>query len=120
MRNFAGWIVGVLVLGVMLVYAKDAAAWELYWNPVTTWTDNTAIEPEHLPMSYLVEWDGNVQPATVESSWPIPQPSVGHGTQHTARVQAKTATGWEGAFSDPFLWSSPEGTVPAVRGIGVR
>lgn len=122
MRNSVGWILALLVAGVVAssFLARSALAWELYWTPVATWTDSTAIEPEHLPMSYVVEWDGDVQPARVESSWPIPSPAVGHGAQHIARVKAVTATGKESAWSDPFSWSSPEGTVPAVRGIGVR
>lgn len=122
MKKAVGVSMVIVVIGALVssFLMGSALAWDLYWSPVTTWTDNTAIEPEHLPMSYTVEWDGTSQPATTESSWPIPAPAVGHGIQHVARVKAATATGKESVWSDPFAWSSPDGTVPAVLGIGVR
>ena len=119
-RTVLGVATGILGILIILGTPVVGGAWTLSWSPVTNWNDNTAIESQHLPMSYVVEWDNVVQPSTTATEWAIPQPSVGHGVSHVARVKAKTATGIEGLFSPPFSWSSPEGGVPVVRGIGVR
>jgi len=113
-----------LVLGAILLFARSANALcpddcRLSWSPVTQYTDNTAIESQDLPLSYIAEWDGVVLPATTQTSVALPKP-YGHDVAHTARVKAKTARGTEGSFSPPFSWSSPVGTPKGVLGIGVQ
>ena len=92
---------------------------ELYWTAPTLYTDNTAIESQDLPLSYIVEWDGVLLTPTTSTFKPIPKP-YGHGVGHTARVKTKTARGTEGAFTSPFPWSSPVGIPGGASGIGVR
>jgi hypothetical protein len=113
-----------LVLGVILLSAVPASALcpdscELTWSPVTQYTDNTAIEPADLPLTYIAEWDGVELPATTQTFIALPKP-YGHGVAHSARVKSRTARGTEGPFSPPFPWNSPEGTPGVVLGIGVR
>jgi len=92
---------------------------ELYWSATTTWTDNTAIEPQHLPISYIAEWDNVALPATTQLAVPLPKP-YGHGTAHVARVKARTSTGIEGPYSPPFPWTSPQGSLSFPGGGGIR
>ena len=112
--------ISLLTVAVLLSLPLMASAWTLSWTPTTMWNDNTAIEPAHLPVSYIVEWDNAVQTPTTGTAWAIPAPSVGHGIAHTARVKARTATGIEGPFSPPFSWTSAEGSLGSVGGITVR
>jgi hypothetical protein len=114
----------VLLSLVVVFFATPAHALcpdscEAYWSAVTQYTDNTAIESQDLPLSYIVEWDGAVLPATTQTSIALPKP-YGHGVPHVARVKARTARGTEGNFSPPFSWSSPAGAPKGVLGIGVR
>lgn len=96
-------------------------ACEAFWSPVTQYTDNTAIETQDLPMSYVAEWDGVLLPTTTAVSVPLPKP-YGHGVSHVLRVKARTARGTESVFSPPFPWTSPEGIPksPPGTGAGVR
>jgi hypothetical protein len=90
---------------------------ELYWSPVTTYTDGAIIDAVDLPLSYIVEWDGVLLPPTQNTFVPLPKP-YGHEIPHTARVKAVSARGEESAFSDPFDWSSPRGVISAPDGLG--
>lgn len=124
MRNVSRFLVVFWCLLLLALLAVDASALcpadcELYWSGPTTYTDNTAIEPADLPLTYIVEWDGVLLTPTTATSKPLPKP-YGHGIAHTARVKAKTARGQESAFSPPFSWSSPVGIPKDASGIGVR
>ena len=110
----------LLVLTVAVpAYALCPNSCELFWDPVTTWTDNTAIEPQHLPISYIAEWDNVALSPTTSLSVPLPKP-YGHGTSHVARLKARTATGIESAYSPPFPWTSPQGSLTFPGGGGIR
>jgi hypothetical protein len=133
-KKEGGWMrlknVGVLtvliVLGAMLMSVTNANALcpsdcELFWQATTKYTDGQDIEPQDLPLKYIVEWDGNVIATTENLSVPLPKP-YGHNVAHTAKIKTVTASGTEGEYSDPFMWSSPKG-IPekvSVPGIGVR
>jgi hypothetical protein len=41
MRRSVGVLIGLLVFGVMMLSAGNAAAQNVEWTPATTWTDNT-------------------------------------------------------------------------------
>lgn len=126
MRNFVGALLALLALGAILLYATDARAWSLYWNPVTTYTDNTAIEPTKT-ITYTVRVDGVVQgnvpcnPAPDgKCTWPIPSSLAGHNKNLSFDLQTKLSTGEVSAWTPPFAWTSPPGTPAAAGGIGVR
>jgi hypothetical protein len=123
MKKMIGLLIG---LAILVLYAGTARAMcpdscEAYWSPVTQYTDNTAIETQDLPISYIAEWDGTLLPATTAVSVPLPKP-YGHGVSHVLRVKARTARGTESVFSPPFPWTSPEGIPksPPGTGAGVR
>jgi hypothetical protein len=113
----------VLLLGMMLIAGAAMAACpndcEMFWIPVTQYTDNTAIEAADLPVSYVAEWDGVTLSSTTNTFIPIPKP-YGHGVLHTLRMKARTARGAESIYSPPFSWTSPAGYPKNPAGIGVR
>lgn len=115
---FVGFL-GILIIGGTPAMAGCPNDCELFWTPPATYTDNTAIEPADLPLSFIVEWDGTLLPATTNPFVSIPKP-YGHEANHTARVKVKTARGSEGAFTSPFSWVSPAGIPGTAGGIGVR
>lgn len=124
MRQTAGTLLVLLVIGATLTLSGSANAacpdnCEIYWDPVTMYTDNTAIEAADLPLSYVAEWDGVSLPATTQTSVAVPKP-YGHGASHAARLKTVTARGKESAFSPPFSWASPEGVPRYPVGGGVR
>jgi hypothetical protein len=115
-------ILGILAAMVILMYAGFASATcpdscEAFWQSATQYTDNTAIEPADLPLSYVAEWDGTLLPATTALAVPIPKP-YGHNVQHTLRVKSVTAKGVGGPFSPPFSWTSPVGIPKSPPGTG--
>jgi len=115
-------MLGLLFVVVVLMYAGTASALcpdscEAYWSPVTQYTDNTAIEAQDLPMSYIAEWDNTLLPVTTAVSVPLPKP-YGHGVSHVLRVKARTARGTESVFSPPFPWTSPAGIPKSPPGTG--
>jgi len=115
-------MLGLLFVVVVLMYAGTASALcpdscEAYWSPVTQYTDNTAIEAQDLPMSYVAEWDNTLLPSTTAVCVPLPKP-YGHGVSHVLRVKARTARGTESVFSPPFPWTSPAGIPKSPPGTG--
>jgi len=116
MKRFIVLLALIVAVPALALCPNDC---ELYWGAVTTWTDNTAIEPQHLPISYIAEWDNVALPATAQLTVPLPKP-YGHGTAHVARVKARTATGIESVYSPPFPWTSPQGSLTSPGGGGIR
>ena len=124
MRRRCAASVGFGLISLLVILGGSAMALcpndcELFWTAPTLYTDNTAIEPADLPLSYIAEWDGVLLPMTTATFVPVPKP-YGHDVPHTARVKAITARGSEGAFSPPFPWNSPKGIPGGTPGIGVR
>jgi len=124
MRKTNVGVLAVLVVGAMLIFASSAHALcpdscEMWWTPPTQYSDNTAIESQDLPLSYVAEWDGAALPVTVSTALPVPKP-YGHGVSHTLRIKSITARGTEGLFSPPFPWTSPVGIPKSPAGGGVR
>ena len=123
-RPAGACLISLAVLGAMLLFAPAVHALcpndcELFWTAPTQYTDNTAIEPQDLPLSFVAEWDNVALPATTQTFVPVPKP-YGHNVPHAARVKSITATGVEGPFSPPFSWTSPKGTPKNPIGGGVR
>lgn len=124
MRKTNVGVIAVLVIGATMLFAGNARALcpdscEMWWTPPTTYTDNTVIESQDLPLSYVAEWDGIALPVTTQISVPVPKP-YGHGVAHILKVKTITARGTEGAFSPPFPWTSPVGIPRSPAGGGVR
>jgi hypothetical protein len=107
----------VLLLGSFVVIEARAAT--LSWSPVTTYTDNTAIESSKI-ITYEVQVDGVTQATNVSGiSWPIPQGLIGHGKVLTFNVRTKLSTGEVSAWTAPFPWTSPPGVPNRPSGMSV-
>ena len=126
MRKNVGVLIGLLVFGAILISVSDASSWSLYWNQVTNYTDNTAIEPTKT-VSYTVRIGGVVQgnvpcnPAPDgKCTWLIPSSIVSHNKNLLFDMQTKLDTGEVSVWTPPFAWTSPPGIPAAASGIGVR
>ena len=97
-----------VTLLVILLISPFIFGFTLSWDPVTTYTDNTAIGPEANGIFYNIEMDGTkVVTKTTGTSWIIP--TVAKKSAHTFRAQAEAGTGEVSAWSPPFAWTAPAG-----------
>ena len=97
-----------VTLLVILLMSPFMIGWTVSWDPVTTYTDNTAIGPEANGIFYNIEMDGaRVVTKTTGTSWVIP--TVAKKSAPTFRAQAEAGTGEVSAWSPPFAWTVPAG-----------
>jgi len=122
MKKMLGILIGMAVL---MLYAANVSAFTLNWDPVTKYTDNTAIGSEAEGVFYNVEMDGAAASGDFTgTSWNIP--AVPKKSAHTFRVRTalgaldNTGTQIRSAWSPPFAWTSPQGVPVIPSGITVR
>jgi len=103
----------VLLAVIVLVMSTTAVmAFRLYFTPVTTYTDNTAIEPANLPVLYDFWIDGSPLAVGATSS-PINLIDNTYGATHTYKGRARLADGRVSdnvvaTLSNPFDLRSPK------------
>lgn len=85
-----------VLLVVIVTLLPFTVGFRVYWSPVTTYTDNTAIEPANLPAMYDV-WQDGVQIAngTTATNAPLTDNTKGKTSTYTARARLAN-----GALSD--------------------
>ena len=97
-----------LLAVTILVLAPFIFGFTLYWDPVTTYTDNTLIGAEAGGIFYNIEMDNTIVVVkTSATSWVIP--TVPKKSSHTFRAQAEAGTGEKSVWSPPFPWTAPAG-----------
>ena len=112
-------VIVAVVLGVMCLFAGSASAFTMSWDPVTQYTDNTAIGSEAQGVFYNVEMDGTVRASRISvTSWVLPD--VPKKSSHTFRAQSVLGTGEVSAWSPPFAWTSPAGVPVVPSGMTVQ
>jgi len=93
---------------VVVMAAPLMIGWTISWDPVTTYTDNTAIESTKLPVKYEIKKD-NVVLVTGTTATSYTFTDTGHGQTRTFTAKAILATGEESAESPPYTWTVPLG-----------
>lgn len=75
-----------ILFAVIVALLPFTVGFRVYWDPVTQYADNTAIEPENLPVMYDV-WQDGVQIAigTTETNAPLNDNTRGKTSTYTAR-----------------------------------
>jgi len=112
-------MIGLLIGLAILMYAGNARAFTLNWDPVTQYTDNTTIGPEAGGGFYNVEMDGAAASGNFSgTSWVIPP--VAKKSSHTFRARAVLGSGEVSAWTPPFAWTSPQGSPAVPSGMSVR
>jgi hypothetical protein len=116
MKKMLGLLIGMVVL---MLYVENAMAYTLNWEPVTTYTDNTAIGPEAGGVFYNVEMDGTEASGNFSgASWVIP--AVEKKSSHTFRARTVLGSGEVSAWTPPFAWTSPQGSPAVPSGMNVQ
>src|SRR3990167_7019006 len=82
------------------------------WDPTTTYTDNTSVEPEKLPVTYIVKMDNVVICTTTNTSCTIEHTNAGQ--DHLFTAMAMLVTLEESAWSPDFPWSCPPAGTPST------
>lgn len=97
-----------LAMLTILVLAPFLFGFTVSWDPVTSYTDNTAIGPEAGGIFYNVEMDGSVVVTkTPSTSWVLP--AVPKKSSHVFRGMTVLGTGDNSVWSPPFPWTAPAG-----------
>jgi len=103
----------ILVLLALFV-AGTSFAWTISWDPVTTYTDNTAIEASKLPVYYYIRKDGAVIGNKITAT-SLQFLDTGHGLTRGFTAQAELATGEVSVESPVYSWTVPLG-IPRAPG----
>jgi hypothetical protein len=98
-----------LVILLALFVATTSFAWTISWDPVATYTDNTAIEAPKLPVRYEIKKDGAVL-VTGTTATSFSFTDTGHGLTRSFTAKAMLQTGEESAESPAYSWTVPLGT----------
>ena len=101
----------VIVLLALFV-AVPAYPWTISWDPVTTYTDGSSVEPSKLPARYEVRKD-NVVLVTGTTATSFTFTDTGHGLTRAFTAKAVLQTGEESAESPSYSWIVPLG-VPKI------
>jgi len=104
----------VIVLLALFV-AVPAYPWTISWGPVTTYTDNTAIEASKLPVKYEIKKDGVVL-VTNTTATSFTFTDTGHGLTRSFTAKAVLQTGEESAESPSYSWLVPLGVPKTPAG----
>lgn len=99
---------------LLLMVGATAFAWTITWDPVTTYTDNTAIEAAKLPVKYEIKKDGAVL-VTGTTATSFVFADTGHGLTRSFTAKAVLQTGEESAESPAYSWTVPLGA-PRIPG----
>jgi len=98
-----------LVLLALFV-AVPAYPWTLSWDPVTTYTDGSPVEPSKMPVRYEAKKD-NVVLITNTTATSIAFTDTGHGLTRSFTMKAMLQTGEESVWSPPYSWTVPLGVL---------
>lgn len=96
----------ILLILFILTYNAFAITRTISWDPVTTYTDNTSIEPEKLPVTYIIKMD-NVVICIVITVTSCTFEQMDHSVSHKFNAKATLFTGEESVWSPEYLWFSP-------------
>jgi len=103
---------------LMCLFAPLALGWTVSWGPVTTYTDNTAIESSKLPVKYEIKKDGVVLvTGTTATSYVFSD--TGHGLTRSFTAKATLNTGEASAESPAYSWTVPLGVPRHPAGLQV-
>jgi len=101
----------LMILGCLVLNAF-AVTRTVSWDPVTTYTDNTSIEPEKLPVTYIVKMDNVVICTTTDTSCTIEH--INAGQDHLFTAMARLVTLEESAWSPDCPWPCPPAGTPST------
>ena len=99
----------ILYLSVLPVFAVTNT---VSWDPVTTYTDNTLVEPSKLPVTYIVKMDDVVICTTFNTSCTFEH--VNADQDHWFTAMARLVTLEESAWSPDYLWHCPPAGIPST------
>lgn len=97
-----------LIFLLALFVATTSFAWTISWDPVTTYTDNSAIETSKLPVRYEIKKDGAVL-VTGTTATSFAFSDTGHGLTRSFTAKATLQTGEASAESPAYSWTVPLG-----------
>lgn len=103
-----------LLVLLALFVATTSFAWTISWDPVTTYTDNTAIEASKMPVRYNI-WKDSTLIGNKVTGTSLLFTDTGHGLIRSFTAQAELATGEVSAISPAYSWTVPLGS-PQVPG----
>jgi len=82
------------------------------WDPVSTYTDGTPVEPAKLPVTYTVKMDNVVICTTTNTSCTFPHANADQ--DHLFTAMARLVTLEESAWSPDYPWHCPAASVPST------
>ena len=103
---------------LMCVFAPMVFGWTVQWQPVTTYTDNTSIEPAKMPVKYEIKKDGTVLVTGTTATSFVFTDTV-HGLTRSFTAKAILQTGEESAESPSYSWTVPLGQPRNPAGLQV-
>lgn len=113
------WVCGITIF-ILCIYVANAHAVNrtISWSAVTTYTDNTLIEPTKT-VYYTIKMDNTVLvDNTTATSFVFPQ--TDENILHVFVGKARLSTGEESAWSPPYSWTSPIGGIgPGPPGLPI-
>ena len=93
----------------ILVLAPFIVGWTVSWDPVSTYTDNTAIEASKLPVMYNI-WKDTILIGNKVTATSVVFTDTGHGLTRSFTAQAVLSSGEASAISPAYSWTVPLAT----------
>jgi len=97
-----------VIFATILLLAPLMIGWTVSWDPVTMYTDNTAIEATKLPVKYEIKKDGAIL-VTGTTATSFAFTDTGHGLTRSFTAKAVLQTGEESVESPSYSWTVPLG-----------